>query len=95
MRARYTDQQGIDKPTASGDLTARVQGGRLLAFGCAAPYNPEGFLTGHTRTYYGQALAVVQADRSAGSDGSDVPKQLELKVSDGHRKAALRLPIRR
>ena len=94
VRARYTDQQGIDKPTVSGDLTASVQGGRLLAFGCAAPYNPEGFLTGHTRTYYGQALAVVQADRSAGSDGSDVPKQLELKVSDGRHRVSLRIPIR-
>ena len=91
LRVRYTDDQGIDKPMVQGELVGHVQGGRLLALGCAAPYNPEGFLKGHTRSYYGQALAVVQADRSAGLQG---PAKFDFEISDGRHQAAICIPIR-
>ena len=37
-----------------------VEGGELLAVGCACPYNERGFMTGETDTYYGEAMAVIK-----------------------------------
>ncbi|MBW3079147.1 glycoside hydrolase family 2 TIM barrel-domain containing protein [Bifidobacterium simiiventris] len=65
VRVRYTDDHGTVKPLERGLLHARVTGGRLLGFGCAAPYNRGSFVTGETGTYYGEALAVVQVPEDA------------------------------
>ena len=65
VRVRYADEAGTTMPLERGILTAAVEGGQLLGFGCAAPYNPGSFVTGKTDTYYGEALAVVKVDKRA------------------------------
>ncbi|MBO5621599.1 MAG: hypothetical protein J5959_08215, partial [Butyrivibrio sp.] len=37
-------------------------GGKLVAFGNACPYNPDGYLRDETFTYYGEALAIVRVE---------------------------------
>lgn len=61
IRLQYTDTAGTIKPLARGKLRVTVRGGKLLGLGSACPYNPVGFLTNTTDTYYGQALAIVLA----------------------------------
>lgn len=65
-------------------LSVEVKGGRLLGLGSACPYNEIGYTTGRTDTYYGEALAVVQA----GADGS-----VELAVTDGRYVGKTTVPI--
>ena len=74
IRLRYTDENGIVKPLERGILSVTVSGGRLLGLGSACPYNETGYLTGRTDTYFGQALAVVQAGEG---------EAIELTVTDG------------
>ena len=76
IRLQYTDENGTLKPLERGVLTVEVQGGRLLGLGSACPYNEIGFVTSRTDTYYGEALAVVQA----GETGA-----VELSVTDSVR----------
>lgn len=61
VRLRYTDANGITKPLERGRITVGVEGGRLLGLGCAAPFNLDSFVSNETGTYYGEALAVVEA----------------------------------
>lgn len=60
VKLRYTDRQGIVKPLAKGRIKMTVSGGELLGMGSACPYNPSGFLTDETDTYYGSAMAVIR-----------------------------------
>lgn len=85
LRLRYTDAQGVTKPLERGTLTVKVTGGRLLGLGSAAPFNPESFTGVTTGTYFGEALAVVQAD-----DG----KHLTVAVTDGVHDAVVEVPVR-
>lgn len=62
IRLRYTDQNGLLKPLARGEIRVAVEGGELLALGNACPYNQQGYLTDATDTYYGQALAIIRPD---------------------------------
>ena len=88
VRVRYTDANETTKPLERGILTATIDGAGkddLLGFGCAAPYNKIGFLSGKTDTYYGEALAVVR--RSGRSDGGTV-----LHVTDGRLSTQIAIP---
>ncbi len=82
VRVRYADERGVTRPLERGTLRAAVEGGELLAFGCAAPYNPGSFVTGETDTYYGEALAVVLPRESAAAS---------ITVSDGTREVTIAL----
>ena len=62
VRLRYTDEQGMVKPGLRGEIHVTVAGGELLALGNACSYNARGYLTDSTDTYYGEALAIIQAD---------------------------------
>ncbi|MBP5253961.1 MAG: DUF4982 domain-containing protein [Lachnospiraceae bacterium] len=62
VRLRYTDPEGTGKPLARGDIHIETEGGTLLGLGSACPYNPRGYLTDTTDTYYGEALAVIRAE---------------------------------
>lgn len=84
VRVRYADENGVTRPLERGTLRASASGCELLGFGCAAPYNRGSFVTGETRTHYGEALAVV---RLAGSDARDA----RLAVTDGTRSAEIAL----
>ena len=60
IRMKYTDEQGLLKPLARGDIRVEVEGGTLLALGNACPYNARGYLENITDTYYGEALAIIR-----------------------------------
>lgn len=64
IRLQYTDRTGIVKPLKRGILKVNVKGGKLVGLGNACPYNEIGYCTNETDTYWGEALAVVQADGS-------------------------------
>lgn len=78
IRLQYTDRTGIVKPLKRGILKVSVKGGKLVGLGNACPYNKIGYCTDETDTYWGEALAVVQAD---GSD--DVVLEVTEKKADG------------
>ncbi len=58
----YTDADAIIKPLERGVIDIEVEGGELLAFGNACPFNKDGYLGTSSDTYYGRALAVVRAN---------------------------------
>lgn len=60
VRLRYTDATGIWKPMEKHQIRVRVENGTLLGLGNACPYNPEGYWQDNTRTYYGEAMAVLR-----------------------------------
>lgn len=64
IRLQYTDKNGTVKPLKRGILKVSVKGGKLLGLGNACPYNEIGYCTNETDTYWGEALAVVQANGS-------------------------------
>ena len=74
IRLQYTDKTGTVKPLERGILNVEVTGGKLLGLGSACPYNEIGYLTSKTDTYFGEALAVVQAGEG---------ETIELTVTDG------------
>ena len=74
IRLKYTDGAGLTKPLCRGKLKVEVTGGKLLGLGSACPYYELSYLGDVTDTYYGEALAVVQA--GAGD-------RIILTVSDG------------
>ncbi len=75
---RYTDEKGTVKPTMRGTLQVAVEGGTLIALGNACPYNEKGYLKKHTDTYYGEAMAVIAAEKEG---------TITITVEDGPRKA--------
>ncbi|RBP97315.1 glycoside hydrolase family 2 [Bifidobacterium aemilianum] len=85
IRVSYSDESGIVKPLRRGRLTATVDGGELLAFGCAAPFNRGNFQSVTTATYCGEALAVVRASRYCA--------RLSLQVNDGRLRGQVDLKI--
>ena len=85
VRLRYTDENGLLKPLARGDIRVAVEGGRLLALGSACPYNERGYLTDTTDTYYGQALAIVKPKG---------PGELVLRAESPYGSARVYIPCR-
>ena len=84
IRIRYTDRAGELKPMERGMVNITVSGGKLLAAGSACPFHPGSYLTPETDTYYGEALAVVEA----GESGAVV-----VAISDGERSDTVKIPI--
>jgi hypothetical protein len=54
-------ENGVVESNDDRKLTVTIQGGKLLGFGSANPCTEERFDSGSYTTYYGKALAVVQA----------------------------------
>ena len=86
IRLQYTDEAGTIKPLERGILHVEVAGGKLLGLGSACPYSETGYVTDHTDTYYGEALAVVQAGGG---------EAVELTVTDGRYTGKAAVAIRR
>lgn len=84
IQLRYTDDAGIWKPMEKHRIRVEVENGLLLGFGNACPYNEEGYWKNFTRTYYGEALAVVQAGRSG---------SVRLKATDENGVHEVNIPI--
>ena len=62
IQLQYTDSKGIWKPMEKHSIKVMVENGVLKGLGSPAPY-VKGNYTDHTvATYYGEAMAVVQAD---------------------------------
>ena len=62
IQLQYTDNKGIWKPMEKHNIKVTVENGVLKGLGSPAPY-VKGNYTDHTvSTYYGEAMAVVQAD---------------------------------
>ena len=85
VRVRYTGASGETRPLARGVLRASVEGGDLLGFGCASPFNEGSFVTGETQAYFGEALAVVRP--ALGS------QHVRLFVTDGTLSATATLTV--
>ena len=78
IRLQYTDSNGIVKPCERGVLDVKVEGGRLVGLGSACPYYERSYLDSQCDTYYGEALAIVEA-------GSG--DQVTLTAGDGKHEA--------
>lgn len=83
IRLRYTDENGITKPLARGNIQVQVRGGTLVGLGSACPFNKHSYLDSETDTYYGEALAIV---RMGDSDA------MAIAASDGEYSAELTVP---
>lgn len=65
VRIAYTDKDCNVKPLCRGDVSVKVQGGKLLGLGNGCSYSERGYITDVTDVYYGEALAIVQPDKGA------------------------------
>ena len=61
IRLQYTDKNGTVKPTERGILDVTVEGGKLVGLGSACPYYELSYLDSKCDTYYGEAMAIVEA----------------------------------
>lgn len=87
IRIAYTDEEKIVKPMEKNSVRINVTGGKLVGLGHACPYNPESYTNTETNTYYGEAMAIVQAnDKHAPS--------ITIKAIDDDRTAELVIPIK-
>jgi len=80
----YTDAAGIRKPMEKSKLKATVKHGELLGFGSANPYVEGNYTENVTKTYFGQAMAIVRADGTG---------DVEIRIADktGPHKAVVKL----
>ena len=85
IRLQYTDKNGTVKPTERGILDVTVEGGKLIGLGSACPYYERSYLDSKCDTYYGEAMAIVEA----GSGGKVI-----VNVTDGTHSAAADIPVR-
>lgn len=83
IRLRYTDENGITKPLARGNIQVQVRGGTLVGLGSACPFNKHSYLDSETDTHYGEALAIVRM-----GDGD----AMTIAASDGEYSAELTVP---
>lgn len=85
IRLRFTDENGITKPTKRGIITVSTEGGELTALGSACPFYELDYLGTKCDTYYGEALAIVRA----GNKG-----KISLKAVCGDLIAQAEVPVR-
>ncbi len=84
IRLRYTDDKGITKPLARGNIKVEVDGGTLVGLGNACPYHERSYLDCVADTYYGEALAIVRAGEG---------NSLTLTADDGMYSTAVTVPV--
>lgn len=84
VRLQYTDKKGIVKPGERGILEVKAEGGKLVGLGSACPYYERSYLDSKCDTYYGEAMAIVEAENG---------KQLTVTVSDGKSTVKTVIPI--
>ena len=84
IRLRYTDEKGITKPLARGNIKVEVDGGTLVGLGNACPYHERSYLDCVADTYYGEALAIVRAGEG---------NSLTLTADDSMYSTAVTVPV--
>jgi len=81
---RHPTTGGIVKPAERGLLDVTVEGGKLVGLGSACPYYELDYTGSQADTYYGEALAIVEA----GSEGT-----VTLTATDGKLTASTSISI--
>lgn len=84
IQLQYTDLKGIWKPMEKHHIKVTVENGTLEGLGNACSYNEDGYWKNNTKTYYGEALAVIRA----GQNG-----RVKVTVTDKNGEYSLELPI--
>lgn len=84
IRLQYADAQGIVKPAERGLLDVTVEGGKLMGLGSACPFYELDYRGSKADTYYGEALAIVEA----GGEGT-----VTLTATDGKLTASTSISI--
>jgi beta-galactosidase len=82
----YTDEDGILAPMAKHRVEVEVTGGRLLGLGNACSYNPDGYTSHQVKTYYGRAMAVIQADENS--------ETVCIRAKDETEEVTAQVPVR-
>ena len=77
-------ENGVVESNNDRKLTVTVGGGELLAFGSANPCTEERYDSGSFTTYYGRALAVVQAGE----------KDMTVSVTDGNQTEKIIISVK-
>lgn len=81
IRLRFTDQNGVTKPCERGLIDVTVEGGRLRGLGSACPFYSLSYLDSRADTYYGEALAIVEAGDAPVLKLTAVSGQLRAEAS--------------
>ena len=76
LRMRYTDENGEGKPMEKHRVSVSAENGTVIGSANASPYFKGNYAQSQVPTYFGEALAVVQA----GEKGT-----LRVSISDGER----------
>ena len=84
IQLRYTDLKGIWKPMEKHHVKVTVENGTLEGLGNACSYNEDGYWKNNTKTYYGEALAVIRAGQTG---------RVKVTVTDKNGEYSLELPI--
>ncbi len=84
IRLKYTDENGTVKPAERGILDVSVTGGKLVGLGSGCPYYELDYRSTRADTYYGEAMAIVEAGDSG---------ELVLTASDGTHSTAVTVTI--
>lgn len=84
VRLQYTDSHGIWKPMERHKLQVRVENGKLLGLGSANSYVQGNYTDDTVKTYYGEAMAIVQADGSG---------PVKVMVSDEKQEYRAEIPL--
>lgn len=64
VRLRLTDRSGTTKVLDRKRIRVTVEGGELVGLGHACPYNEDGYVSDETSTYFGEAMAIVRAEKA-------------------------------
>ena len=60
VKIQYKDDESILKPTYNEKVYVEVLNGELVALGNGCPYSKDGYHNNFTKTYYGEALAIIK-----------------------------------
>ena len=82
---QYTDKNGIWKPMEKHILKVSIENGELLGLGNANGYVEGNYTTDTTKTYYGEAMAIVRA----GQKGT-----VKVTVSDERQTCTVEIPCK-
>lgn len=74
VQIAYTDKEGIWKPEIIRNVHVETENGRFLALSNAAPNTLKNYTENTINTYFGRAMAIVQADGNG---------DVQIRVSDG------------
>ncbi len=84
VRIRMTDGAGTTDVLSNEKIYLEAEGGELLGFGHACPFNRDGYTGNQTKVYHGEAMAILRA----GQEGA-----ICLRAYADGRKAELTIDI--